>query len=140
MVNTNEHNDLFAEVRFRRTYFPLRRPRRPGPFQPFPSLKRPLRLAECFSLISRVTWTPQGSPPSSPGQRGPRSPLPSSPMKTTYQKHQKSDKKHPPPTKEQSFTCTSARLALSGTTPRSSGPHIRSYSAPTECFSTSSST
>jgi hypothetical protein len=39
MINTNEHNDLFPEVRFRRTYSLLRRPRRLGLFQPFPYLK-----------------------------------------------------------------------------------------------------
>jgi hypothetical protein len=38
MINTNEHNDLFPDVRFRRTYSPLRRPRRSGLFQPFLSL------------------------------------------------------------------------------------------------------
>jgi hypothetical protein len=32
MINTKEHNDLFPEVRFRRTYSPLRRLRRPGLF------------------------------------------------------------------------------------------------------------
>jgi hypothetical protein len=32
MINTNEHNDLFPEVRFQRTYSPLRRPHRSGLF------------------------------------------------------------------------------------------------------------
>ena len=40
MINTNEHDDLFPEVRFQWTYSPSRRPQRPGLFQPFPSLKR----------------------------------------------------------------------------------------------------
>jgi hypothetical protein len=35
-INTNEHDDLFTVVRFQRTYSPLRRPQRPGLFQPFP--------------------------------------------------------------------------------------------------------
>jgi hypothetical protein len=39
MVNINEHDNLFPEVRFRRTYSPLRMPCRSGLFQPFPSLK-----------------------------------------------------------------------------------------------------
>jgi hypothetical protein len=62
MINTNEHNDLFPKVRFRRTYSLLRRPWRPGLFQPFPSLKRSLRPVECFFLISRITKIPQGPP------------------------------------------------------------------------------
>jgi hypothetical protein len=36
----------FTEVRFQRTLSPLRRPQRPGLFQPFPFLKRPLRPSE----------------------------------------------------------------------------------------------
>jgi hypothetical protein len=55
IINTNEHNDLFPKVWFQKTYSPLWRPRRPGLFQPFHSLKRSLRSVECFSLISRVT-------------------------------------------------------------------------------------
>jgi hypothetical protein len=35
-INTNEHSDLFPDVRFQRTYSLLRRPQRPGLFQPFP--------------------------------------------------------------------------------------------------------
>jgi hypothetical protein len=31
-INTNEHNDLFPEVRFQVTYSPLRRPQRSGLF------------------------------------------------------------------------------------------------------------
>jgi hypothetical protein len=31
-INTIEHGDLFPEVRFQRTYSPLRRPQRPGLF------------------------------------------------------------------------------------------------------------
>jgi hypothetical protein len=56
-INTNEHDDLFPEVRFQGTYFPLRRPQRPGLFQPFPFLNRSLRPVECFLLIKRVTKT-----------------------------------------------------------------------------------
>jgi hypothetical protein len=50
----NEMNDMvicFTEVRFLQTYSPLRWSQRPGLFQPFPSLKRSLRLSELFSLI-----------------------------------------------------------------------------------------
>jgi hypothetical protein len=61
-INTSGHDDLFPEVRFQRTYSPLRRPQRPGLFQPFPSLNRSPRPVECFFLISRVTKTLQGSP------------------------------------------------------------------------------
>jgi hypothetical protein len=32
-IKTNGHDDLFPEVRFQRTYSPLRRPQRPGLFQ-----------------------------------------------------------------------------------------------------------
>jgi hypothetical protein len=35
MINTNEHNDLFPEVRFRRTYSPSKRPQRRVFFNPF---------------------------------------------------------------------------------------------------------
>jgi 4-diphosphocytidyl-2C-methyl-D-erythritol kinase len=45
-INTNEHNDLFLEVWFQRTYSPLRRPQRPGLFHPFPFLNRSLRPVE----------------------------------------------------------------------------------------------
>jgi hypothetical protein len=31
-INSNEHDDLFPEIRFQRTYSPLRRPQRPGLF------------------------------------------------------------------------------------------------------------
>jgi hypothetical protein len=41
----------FTEVRFLQTYSPLRWSQRPGPFQPFPSLKRSLRPSEPFSSI-----------------------------------------------------------------------------------------
>jgi hypothetical protein len=61
-INTNEHGDLFPEVRFQETYSPLRRPQRSGLFQPFPSLNQSLRSVGCFFLITRVTKTPQGSP------------------------------------------------------------------------------
>jgi hypothetical protein len=45
----NEEYDTricFTEVRFLQTYFPLRRPQRPGLFQPLPSLKRSLGSSE----------------------------------------------------------------------------------------------
>jgi hypothetical protein len=61
-INTNEHSDLFPEVWFQRTYSALRRPQRPGLFQPFPSLNQLLGQVECFFLIKWVTKTPQGSP------------------------------------------------------------------------------
>jgi hypothetical protein len=35
MINTNEYNDLFFEIRYQWTYSLLRRPQRPGLFQPF---------------------------------------------------------------------------------------------------------
>jgi hypothetical protein len=54
-INTNGHDDLFPEVWFQRTYSPLRRPQRPGLFQPFPSLNGSLRPVECFFSISQVT-------------------------------------------------------------------------------------
>jgi hypothetical protein len=40
----------FTEVRFLQTYSPLRWSRRPGLFQPFPSLKRSLRPSELLLL------------------------------------------------------------------------------------------
>jgi hypothetical protein len=43
----------FTEVRFSQTYSPLRRPQRPGLFQPFPSLKRSLRPSE-LSLLNQT--------------------------------------------------------------------------------------
>jgi hypothetical protein len=57
-INTNEHTYLFPEVRFQRTYSPLRRPQRSGLFQPFPSLNGSLRPVNCFFLITQVTKTP----------------------------------------------------------------------------------
>jgi hypothetical protein len=53
-INTNEHSDLFPEVRFQGTYSPLRRPQRLVYSNPF-SLNRSLRPVECFFLITRVT-------------------------------------------------------------------------------------
>jgi hypothetical protein len=52
----------FTEVRFLQTYSPLRWSRRPGLFQPFPSLKRSLRLSELLFSIKRDTKSPQGPP------------------------------------------------------------------------------
>jgi hypothetical protein len=43
----------FTEVRFSQTYSPLRWSQRPGLFQPFPSLKRSLRLSE-FLLLNQT--------------------------------------------------------------------------------------
>src|SRR5688500_4983440 len=43
----------FTEVRFSQTYSPLRRPQRPGLFQPFPSLKRSLGPSE-LSLFNQT--------------------------------------------------------------------------------------
>jgi hypothetical protein len=40
----------FTEVRFSQTYSPLRRPQRPGLFQPLPSLKRSLGPSELLLL------------------------------------------------------------------------------------------
>jgi hypothetical protein len=40
----------FTEVRFLQTYSPLRRPQRPGLFQPLPSLKWSLRPSELLLL------------------------------------------------------------------------------------------
>jgi hypothetical protein len=52
----------FTEVRFLQTYSPLRWSRRPGLFQPFPSLKRSLRPSELLFSINRNTKFPQGPP------------------------------------------------------------------------------
>jgi hypothetical protein len=52
----------FTEVRFLQTYSSLRWSRRPGLFQPFPSLKRSLRPSELFFSIKRNTKFPQGPP------------------------------------------------------------------------------
>jgi hypothetical protein len=60
-INTNEHDDLFPEVRFQGTYSPLRRPQRTCLFQHFPSPNLSLRPVECFFLITLVTKTLQGS-------------------------------------------------------------------------------
>jgi hypothetical protein len=43
----------FTEVRFSQTYSPLRRPQRPGLFQPFPSVKRSLGPSE-LSLLNHL--------------------------------------------------------------------------------------
>ena len=43
----------FTEVRFSQTYSPLRRPQRPGLFQPLPSLKRSLGPSE-LSLLNHL--------------------------------------------------------------------------------------
>ena len=43
----------FTEVRFSQTYSPLRRPQRPGLFQPFPSLKWSLGPSE-LSLLNHL--------------------------------------------------------------------------------------
>jgi hypothetical protein len=52
----------FTEVRFLQTYSSLRWSRRPGLFQPFPSLKRSLRPSELLFSIKRNTKFPQGPP------------------------------------------------------------------------------
>jgi hypothetical protein len=52
----------FTEVRFLQTYSPLRWSQRPGLFQPFPSLKRPLRTSELLFSIKWNTKFPQGPP------------------------------------------------------------------------------
>jgi hypothetical protein len=52
----------FTEVRFLQTYSPLRWSQRPGLFQPFPSLKRSLRLSELLFSIKRDTKSSQGPP------------------------------------------------------------------------------
>jgi hypothetical protein len=49
----------FTEVQFLQTYSPLRWSRRSGLFQPFPSLKRSLRLSELLFSIKRNTEFPQ---------------------------------------------------------------------------------
>ena len=48
----------FTEVRFSQTYSPLRRPQRPGLFQPFPSLKRSLGPSELLLLNQTGTNFP----------------------------------------------------------------------------------
>ncbi len=48
----------FTEVRFSQTYSPLRRPQRPGLFQPLPSLKRSLRPNELLLLNQTGTNFP----------------------------------------------------------------------------------
>jgi hypothetical protein len=52
----------FTEVQFLQTYSPLRWSRRPGLFQPFPSLKRSPRPSELLFSIKRNTTFPQGPP------------------------------------------------------------------------------
>jgi hypothetical protein len=52
----------FTEVQFLQTYSPLRWSRRPGLFQPFPSLKRSLRPSELLSSINWDTKFLQGPP------------------------------------------------------------------------------
>jgi hypothetical protein len=52
----------FTEVRFSQTYSPLRRPQRPGLFQPFPLSNDP---SDRVSFLFSITWNtkfPQGSP------------------------------------------------------------------------------
>src|SRR6187455_3468128 len=52
----------FAEVRFLQTYSPLRRPQRPGLFQPFPLSNGP---SDRVSFLFSITWNTkflQGSP------------------------------------------------------------------------------
>ena len=52
----------FTEVRFLQTYSPLRRPQRPGLFQPFPLSNDP---TDRVSFLFSITWNtkfPQGSP------------------------------------------------------------------------------
>jgi hypothetical protein len=52
----------FTEVRFLQTYSPLRRPQRPGLFQPFPLSNGP---SDRVSFSSQITWEsnfPQGPP------------------------------------------------------------------------------
>jgi hypothetical protein len=52
----------FTEVRFSQTYSPLRRPQRPGLFQPFPLSNGP---SDRVSFSSQITWEsnfPQGPP------------------------------------------------------------------------------
>jgi hypothetical protein len=52
----------FTEVRFLKTYSPLRWSQRPSLFQPFPSLKRSPRLSELLFSINRDNKSPQGPP------------------------------------------------------------------------------
>jgi hypothetical protein len=52
----------FTEVRFLKTYSPLRWSQRSGLFQPFPSLKRSLRPSELLFSIKLDTKSPQGPP------------------------------------------------------------------------------
>jgi hypothetical protein len=52
----------FTEVRFLQTYSPLKWSKRPGLFQPFPSLKRSLRPSELLFSIKWNTKFPQGPP------------------------------------------------------------------------------
>jgi hypothetical protein len=52
----------FTEVRFLRTYSPLRWSQRPGLFQPFPSLKWSPRPSELLFSIKRNTKFPQRPP------------------------------------------------------------------------------
>jgi hypothetical protein len=53
----------FTEVRFSQTYSPLRRPQRPGLFQPLPSLTQSLGPSELSLLKSTGNKTsPQGPP------------------------------------------------------------------------------
>jgi len=52
----------FTEVRFLQTYSPLRRPQRPGLFQPFPLSNDP---TDRVSFLFSITWNtkfPQGPP------------------------------------------------------------------------------
>ena len=52
----------FTEVRFLQTYSPLRRPQRPGLFQPFPLSNGP---SDRVSFLFSITWNtkfPQGPP------------------------------------------------------------------------------
>jgi hypothetical protein len=52
----------FTEVRFSQTYSPLRRPQRPGLFQPFPLSNDP---TDRVSFLFSITWNtkfPQGPP------------------------------------------------------------------------------
>ena len=53
----------FIEVWFLQTYSPLRRPQRPGLFQPLPSLKRSLGQSELYLLKSTGNKTSLQGPP-----------------------------------------------------------------------------
>ena len=60
-LQANEECDTricFTEVRFSQTYSPLRRPQRPGLFQPLPSLKRSLGPSELLLLNQTGTNFP----------------------------------------------------------------------------------